>query len=83
MLATTTLTWTLLITGFAPGGPLQAATSIPGFGSPEACQYALEMVKDGLPRETVEPSMLCLPVDSAKPLPNALQGLHELIHQKP
>lgn len=80
MLATTTITWALLISSFAPGQHMQAATTIQGFGSPDACEAARGIVLDQLPKDAQAPMALCVPVDGAKPLPNALQGLYDTIH---
>lgn len=84
MLATTTLTWTLLIASFAPAqqNHMTAATSIAGFGSPQACQIALELAQEAIDAHGgFQPLIMCVPVDSARPLPAGLENLHEFIKQ--
>lgn len=76
MLASTTLTWTLLIASLSPDSSLlQAMTSIQGFGSQEACLAAGQITQQSLPDHVQEPLLLCLPVDAAKPLPSLLLDL--------
>lgn len=76
MLASTTLTWALLIASVSPtDNQLQAMTSIQGFGSQEACLAARQITQQSLPDNVKEPMLLCLPVDAAKPLPSILQDL--------
>ncbi len=80
MLATTTITWAMLIASYAPTGQMQATTAIQGFGSQEACHLAIEITQAQLP-EAGKPVMLCVPVDAARPLPNALHNLQDLIEK--
>lgn len=76
MIATTILTWTLLIASIAgDGGQIQALTTVPGFGSEEACVLAQKIAEDSLPADIKVPLMICLPVDGAKPLPDMLKNL--------
>ncbi len=76
MLATTTVTWALLIANISgASNQLQAMTSIQGFGSQEACQAAARMTLDALPSEVKKPFVLCLPVDAARPMPGVLMEL--------
>lgn len=76
MIATTTLTWTLLIASLgSDGGQIQALTSIAGFGSEEACVLAQGVTDASLPADVERPLMLCLPVDAARPMPDMLKNL--------
>ena len=76
MIASTILTWTLLIVSLASdGSQIQALTTVPGFGSEEACTLAQEVAESSLPADVRPPLMACLPVDGAKPLPEVLKNL--------
>lgn len=76
MIASTTLTWALLIMSFGDNtGQIQAMTTVDGFGSEEACQLAQQIAQTQLPEQVKPPLMLCVPVDAARPLPNMLKDL--------
>ena len=76
MIASSTLSWALLVISFsADSHQVQAMTSIDGFGSQEACQMAQQIAHAQLPEQVAAPLMLCLPVDAARPLPDVLRNL--------
>lgn len=79
MLATTTISWALMIAAINENGALQAMTTVQGFGSEQACLAAQGIAMDHFEQAGANATTLfCLPVDAARPIPDSLRGLVEM-----